>query len=182
MDKHTKLPQRGDFYTFPGDEPNEVLDIFIVGECQKEEGDKYAIVRKSCGVRHSFNLLDPYEIFTDDGEEVCDTSHIRPSTLEEVEFFHKTLASKGYRWNMDKFELKRIVPKPELGQSYHWIKSICFNEHNPKFGVELGVWNGVLADDARYKNGVAFEKRSEALVVASKLTDAVNEILKEYQP
>ena len=182
MNENTNLPKRGDFYTLPGDEPNEVLDIFIVGESIKGEKDVYAIVRKSCGVRHSFNLLDPYEIFTDNGDELCDEMHVRPSTPEEIEFFHKTLASKGYRWDMDKFELRRIVPKPECGQSYHWIDGICLGEHNPKFGVESGVWNGVLVDDARYKNGVMFEKRSEALVVASKLTNAVNEILKEYKP
>lgn len=182
MNKKIDLPKRGDFYTLTGDEPNEILDVFVVGECVKREEDDFAIVRKSCGVRHSFNLLNPYEIFTDDGEEMCDTSRIRPSTPEEIEFFHKTLESKGYRWSMEKFELKRIVPKPVLGHSYHWIKSICLSERNSKFSVESSVWNGVLVDDARYKNGIVFENRSEALVIATKLTNAVNEILKEYKP
>ena len=182
MNKKIDLPKRGEFWTVNAGDPDDVYDIFVVGECKKDDEDVYGIVRKSCGVRLLYNLLNPYEIFVDDGEEVCDTSAIRPSTPEEIEFFHKTLESKGYRWDMEKFELKRIVPKPELHLRYWWIESISLSEPNPKFRVESDIWCGTMADDARYNNGVVFEKKSEALVIATKLTNAVNEILNEYKP
>lgn len=178
MSNEAITPKKGDFYSSHHD--GKLTSVFVV----KEDEGKYIV--PLFGVETSTDLMNPFQYFDEVASEREDLGYLRenvqPSTPVEIKLFHDTLRSMGVRWDTETLQLRKIVPKPEPGQEYYFIRKILFDGGQPACQIEKKTWHGGEFCLNNYNQGLAFIEQSKALVLASKLRAAVNNVLKDYKP